>query len=79
MKKLSGLQKEVLKLYRTCLRGCYKKPIENQENFLQYVRLEFRKNRKTIARKDYSTIEYLIRNGHRKFEMFNQDEIKDMR
>jgi succinate dehydrogenase assembly factor 1 len=36
--RLSGLQKEVLSLYRQCIRECRKKPEANRSNFLRFAR-----------------------------------------
>ncbi|KAL3457779.1 hypothetical protein BJX64DRAFT_268226 [Aspergillus heterothallicus] len=38
MARLSGLQKEVLSLYRKCLREIRKKPVESRGNFKSYTR-----------------------------------------
>lgn len=78
VKKLSGLQREVLRLYRKCLRTSYTKPQENQHNFINYTRNEFKKNAR-LPKKEYSTIEYLLRTGARRHEMFAQPEIKDIK
>ncbi|KAH3680095.1 hypothetical protein WICMUC_000553 [Wickerhamomyces mucosus] len=78
MVRLSGLQKEVLKLYRQSLRNSFKKPVENQGNFRSYIKVEFGKNR-NLAKKEFSTIEYLLRNGYKKLEMLSADEIKNIK
>ncbi|ODV62885.1 Sdh6p ASCRUDRAFT_74341 [Ascoidea rubescens DSM 1968] len=77
MAKLSGLQKEVIRLYRACIRQSYKKPIENQGNFRKYIRQEFGKYR-DLPRRDFTTVEHLLRTGHRRFEMFSQEQIRDI-
>jgi len=38
MRRLSGLQKEVLSLYRQCLRECRKKPEATRQNFKVFAR-----------------------------------------
>ncbi|ODV76160.1 Sdh6p CYBJADRAFT_170621 [Cyberlindnera jadinii NRRL Y-1542] len=78
VKRLSGLQKEVLRLYRKCLRASFTKPKENQHHFIEYSRNEFKKHQK-LPKKEYSTIEYLLRTGYRRFEMFSAPEIKDIK
>ncbi|CCE63254.1 hypothetical protein TPHA_0E01610 [Tetrapisispora phaffii CBS 4417] len=75
--KFSGLQKEAIHLYRNSLRIAYKKPIENQSHFFKYIHDEFDKN-KSISRKDFTTIEYLIRVGNKKLESFSRSEVKDI-
>ncbi|KAH3688129.1 hypothetical protein WICPIJ_000900 [Wickerhamomyces pijperi] len=78
MARLSGLQKEVLKLYRQCLRNTFKKPVENQANFRNYIKGEFAKYT-DLQKKEFSTIEYLLRNGHKKMEMMSNDSIKNIK
>ncbi|CDR37346.1 CYFA0S01e09846g1_1 [Cyberlindnera fabianii] len=53
-------------------------PQENQSHFLQYVRDEFRKYHK-MPKKEYTTIEYLLRTGYKRYEMFAAPEIKDIK
>ncbi len=36
--RLSGLQKEVLSLYRSCIRECRKKPVATRKNFQVFAR-----------------------------------------
>ncbi|KAK2750257.1 hypothetical protein FQN55_002402 [Onygenales sp. PD_40] len=75
--RLSGLQREVLSLYRTALREIRKKPAESQENFKQFARQEFRKNL-SISKKDFSAIEYLLRKGRRQIEMYASPGIRNI-
>lgn len=77
-RRLSGLQREVLHLYRTCIRTAHTKPKENQPHFISYIRTEFGKY-KTLPRKDFSTIEHLLRVGHRRLDMYGASELKDIR
>lgn len=77
MARLSGLQREVLKLYRTCIRTIRTKPEETQLHWRAYIREEFGKN-KAIPKKLFSVIEHLIRVGHRRFEMYLNPQIKDI-
>ncbi|KAK6203537.1 complex 1 protein-domain-containing protein [Scheffersomyces amazonensis] len=77
MARLSGMQREVLKLYRGCIRIIRTKPIENQEHWRQFVREEFRKNQH-ISKKQFNVIEHLIRVGHKRFEQYSSPQIKDI-
>ncbi|KAL4947256.1 complex 1 protein-domain-containing protein [Aspergillus filifer] len=78
MARLSGLQREVLSLYRKCLREIRKKPVESQNNFKTYTRTEFNKHI-SISKKDFSTIEYLLRKGSRQLEMYSSPGIRNIR
>ncbi|KAH7628839.1 hypothetical protein B0T09DRAFT_289163 [Sordaria sp. MPI-SDFR-AT-0083] len=67
MARLSGLQKEVLGLYRKCLRECRKKPEATRDHFKAFARTEFEKNIK-VDKRDFSAIEFLLRKGSRQLE-----------
>lgn len=55
----------------------YQKPIENRPHFLSYIHEEFNKY-KNLQRKDFTTIEYLLRTGKRRLQMFSQPDVKDI-
>lgn len=74
-KKLRGLQKDVVHFYRQCIRACYQKQPEYRKDFLEFTRQEFEKHR-DLERKDITTIEYLLRTGHRKLEMFSNPNLR---
>jgi succinate dehydrogenase assembly factor 1 len=65
--KLSGLQKDVLKLYRELLRTARKK----DPTFLlaATVSIEFRKRSSTVTRKEVNRIEHMIRAGHKQHKL----------
>ncbi|KAH8422930.1 succinate dehydrogenase assembly factor 1 [Aspergillus melleus] len=77
MARLSGLQREVLSLYRKCLREIQKKPAETRGNFKIYARAEFRKHL-SVNKKDFNAIEYLLRKGHRQVEMYSSPGIRNI-
>ncbi|QLQ78413.1 hypothetical protein HG537_0A06600 [Torulaspora globosa] len=77
VKRLSGLQKEVLHLYRACLRVAHTKPRANQAHFVQYTRQEFGKY-KDLPKKDFTTIEHLLRVGRKRMESYSRPELKDI-
>ncbi|KAF8475862.1 complex 1 protein-domain-containing protein [Kalaharituber pfeilii] len=75
MKRLTGLQREVLSLYRTCLREARKKPEATRQNFIRFARDEFRSHL-SIDRKDFDTIEHLLRVGRRKLEVYSGEGLR---
>lgn len=77
MARLSGLQKKVLHLYKSCFRTIKTKPKETRIHWRNFIHEEFFKY-KNIPKKQFNTIEHLIRNGHRKLEMFQNPQIKDI-
>ncbi|KAL6878695.1 complex 1 protein domain-containing protein [Trichoderma novae-zelandiae] len=72
------LQKEVLALYRQCLRECRKKPQSTRAHFEKFVRDEFSRNI-TIEKRDFAAIEFLLRKGHRQLDVYSSPGIKDIR
>ncbi|KAF3803669.1 Succinate dehydrogenase assembly factor 1 [Colletotrichum gloeosporioides] len=70
---LSGLQREVLALYRQCLREVRKKP-EVRDLFLWN---EFDKFI-TVDKRDFSVVEHLLRKGRRQLETYSSPSIKDV-
>ena len=69
----SKIQKQVLSLYKSCLRASQGKP-----GFEYAVRTEFKKNATTIDRKDVLRIEFLMRQGQRKLEMIKDPNVSGM-
>ncbi|KAH8905313.1 hypothetical protein BR93DRAFT_929559 [Coniochaeta sp. PMI_546] len=76
--RLSGLQREVLSLYRSCLRASRKKPKETRSHFEHFARTEFEKNIH-INKKDFAAVEFLVRKGKRQLEVYSSPGIKDIR
>ncbi|PMD39717.1 complex 1 protein-like protein [Hyaloscypha variabilis F] len=76
--RLSGLQRDVLSLYRKCLRESRKKDAIARPHFESFARQEFEKSI-GLDKKDFSTIEFLLRKGHRQLEMYSSPGIKDIR
>lgn len=69
----SGLQKQVLNLYRRLLRTASKQTVPIvQDNLKQFIRREFKEKAKEINFKDISSIEHQIRLGERRLEFFKE-------
>lgn len=77
MARLSGIQREALKLYRTCFRIVKTKPTNTQEHWKTFIRHEFHKHG-NVSKKQFSVVEHLIRTGHKRFEMYLNPQIKDV-
>ena len=91
-KRLSGLQKEVLALYRSILREAIKKDrnetstnIPTFPSLLQapentttvgYARTEFRKQTQQVKRSDFKKIEYMIRKGEKQLKLLKMPGTK---
>ncbi|CAE7177060.1 Complex1 LYR multi-domain protein [Pyrenophora teres f. teres] len=77
MVRLSGLQKDVLSLYRQCLRAVRAKPNDAQSHFRDFARAQFHKH-KDVGKKDFGTIEYLLRRGRNQLESWSDPGIRDI-
>ncbi|KAJ2807938.1 hypothetical protein H4R20_001071 [Coemansia guatemalensis] len=77
-RRLSGLQKDVLRLYRDCLRAIRNKPETSRPRFYAFARREFDKNISAISRTDVGAIEHLLRVGRRRLEQYMSPNIRDI-
>ncbi|XP_034680473.1 uncharacterized protein LOC117910509 [Vitis riparia] len=59
--RFSGMQKQVLGLYRGFLRAARSKSPEDRRRIESFVSAEFRRNSKLVDRKNFLYIEYLLR------------------
>ncbi|KAL6315649.1 hypothetical protein AAG906_004820 [Vitis piasezkii] len=69
--KFSGMQKQVLGLYRGFLRAARSKSPEDRRRIESFVSAEFRRNSKLVDRKNFLYIEYLLRRGKKQLEQLN--------
>ena len=69
--RLSGMQKQVLALYRGFLRAACSKSPEDRHRIESFVSAEFRRNSKLVDRKNFLYIEYLLRRGKKQLEQIN--------
>ncbi|KAJ5961070.1 Complex 1 LYR protein [Penicillium vulpinum] len=76
MARLSGLQRDVLSLYRKCLREIRNKP---EVGYIKpHLTAEFQKHL-SVNKKDFSTVEYLLRKGNRQLELYATPGIRNIR
>lgn len=75
--RLSGLQRDVLALYRQCLRAARAKPAQTRPNFEAFARREFERNM-SLDRKDFNTVEFLLRKGQRQLETYSAPGITNI-
>ncbi|PRW33837.1 heat repeat [Chlorella sorokiniana] len=74
VKRLSGLQRQVLSLYRSSLRAARAKPGASGDSLAAMARSEIEKHR-DIDRKDILLIEHLIRKGRRQLELLSSASV----
>ncbi|KAG6831941.1 hypothetical protein H0H92_006542 [Tricholoma furcatifolium] len=77
MSRRSGLQKEVLALYRRALRMVRTKPDNTRPKFLLFVRYTFHTNASSVSSRNVSAVEHLLRKGTRQLEMYENPTVKD--
>jgi succinate dehydrogenase assembly factor 1 len=75
VRKHSGLQQQVLSLYRDCLRAAGDKLSEQSRIVArQYVKDQFRRN-SALSRSDFQRIEFLIRQGKKQLEVLGAPDV----
>lgn len=74
-RKLSGLQLDILSLYRQLLRAARAKGPDTS----MAVRTEFRRNSSGVKRNNFRRIEYLIHQGKKKLTMLEQSTMTSIR
>ncbi|KAH1032185.1 hypothetical protein J1N35_044359 [Gossypium stocksii] len=72
--KLSGMQRQVLSLYRGFLRAARLKPTEDRRQIESIVSAEFRRNSKQVDRKNFLYIEYLLRRGKKQLDQLKSPD-----
>lgn len=89
MRRLSGVQKEVLSLYRKILREAFLKD-RNQQDFsatfgtvlfskgstTHFAREEFRRQEKTVKRSNFKAVEQMIRKGEKQLKMLRMPGVR---
>ncbi|KAH9986617.1 hypothetical protein BJV77DRAFT_950845 [Russula vinacea] len=73
----SGLQKDVLALYRRALRMVRTKPPSSRDKFRLFVRYNFKTQASSVSPRSVSTIEHLIRRGQRQVETYENPAVRD--
>lgn len=73
--KLSGMQKQVLSLYRGFLRAARDKSPEDRAKIESLVTTQFHNNAKGVDRKNFVYIEYLLRRGKKQLDQLKSPDI----
>ncbi|OAX44293.1 hypothetical protein K503DRAFT_861530 [Rhizopogon vinicolor AM-OR11-026] len=73
----SGLQKDVLALYRRALRMVRTKPALTQPKFLLFLRYTFHTQASSVSPRNIAAIEHLLRRGKRQLEIYEQPSVRD--
>ncbi|XP_030444042.1 succinate dehydrogenase assembly factor 1, mitochondrial [Syzygium oleosum] len=73
-RRLSGMQKQVLALYRGFLRAARPKPPDDRRRVESIVSAEFRRNARQVDRKNFLYIEYLLRRGRKQLDQLKSPD-----
>ncbi|KAF7836482.1 succinate dehydrogenase assembly factor 1, mitochondrial [Senna tora] len=73
-RRLSGMQKQVLSLYRGFLRAARSKSTEERRKIESIVSAEFRHNAEQVDRKNFIYIEYLLRRGKKQLDQIRNPD-----
>ena len=74
-RRLSGIQKQVLSLYRSFWRVARSKEPDTRLHIERYVGAQFRRDAHAVDRKDFQRIEYLLRRGSKQLELLKANQI----
>jgi succinate dehydrogenase assembly factor 1 len=67
----SGLQKQVLSLYRRALRFARTaRPFPENQALVEFVKLEFRNGAKEVRRSDFRKVEHLLRQAEKQLKTY---------
>ncbi|EPS67847.1 hypothetical protein M569_06928, partial [Genlisea aurea] len=72
--RLSGMQKQILALYRGFLRSARTKSPEERSRIEATVSSEFRRNASLVDRKNFLHIEYLLRRGKKQLDQLKSPD-----
>ncbi|KAI3425979.1 hypothetical protein D9Q98_007947 [Chlorella vulgaris] len=75
--RLSGLQRQVLSLYRSALRISRAKEQQGSLTIAELARADIERHR-AVSRKDIQLIEHLIRRGRRQLDLLGTLEVTGM-
>jgi len=79
-RRLSGLQKDVLRLYRRSLKLVASKPLETRHHWFQFVSHQFRSAELGggLKKRDTASIEYMLRRGTKMLEQYESKGVRDV-
>jgi len=78
VRKLTGLQREVLGLYRTVLRASKVKEAAGHPGIVASAREQFRREAESVGKRNYQKIEYMMRRGQKHVKMLSDPQVKNV-
>ncbi len=73
----SGIQLQVLRLYKEFMKTARRKPSDAQHRFIDEIRTGFGRN-KSINSRNISTIEFLLRKGRSQLNWMKDENVIDI-
>jgi len=71
--KYSGIQKQILKLYKDFLKEIRKFPeTKGKQELFYYIRNQFKEKSKKIPKREFQKIEYLLNFGKRQLKLLKE-------
>ncbi|GAA5956525.1 hypothetical protein JCM8115_000598 [Rhodotorula mucilaginosa] len=79
-RRVTGLQREVLQLYKRALKMVASKPEEHRPAWYTFVSNQFRHPDigGGLRKRDVAAIEHLLRRGHKMVEQYGQSSVKSI-
>ena len=74
----SGIQRDVLKLYRSFLRAARSKAPETRGQVETVVKTRFRQDAAAVKRTDFRAIEFRLRNGRKQLKLLENPNVKNL-
>lgn len=80
-RRITGLQREVYKLYKRSLQMVLKKPLAFRSSWYQFVSAQFRDPALGggVKRKDVTAIEYYLRRGEKMLDTYGAPAVRSVR
>ncbi|CAM9574823.1 unnamed protein product [Choristocarpus tenellus] len=74
--RMSGVQMEVVHLYRKVLRAARAKGNGMRNGTVEFAKKEFREQAYSVSRTDFQTIEHMLRYGYKKVKLLNMPGVQ---
>ena len=75
MPRVSGLQREVLALYRSVIRVAREKEAAGHAGFMESARTAFRQQAESTSARNFRKIEYMVRRGHKQLKLLGDPQV----
>ena len=77
--RVSGLQREVLALYRSVIRVAREKEAAGHAGFVASARTAFRQQAESTNGRNFQKVEYMVRRGHKQLKLLGDPQVKSVK